>query len=126
MLVSDDVRTETTGKLIVIGLYGFDIITTKMPLAMPLALTAAIGIEGAGTFQMSGKLKHSASGEELLTFGAKGDVTDSGMIYVPFKFPIVHFKETGRYEVSLAVEGQQEILIESFQVKLAPEKNKVL
>ena len=93
---------------------------------MPLALTAAFAIQGAGTFQMSGKLKHFASGQELLTFGAEGEVTDSEMTYVPFKFPIVHFKETGRYEVSFAVEGQHEILIESFQVKLAPEKNKVL
>ncbi len=122
ILVSDDVRTETTGKLIVIGLYASDIKVPKLPVVMPLAFTASIAIEGAGSFDMSGNLRYRDSDDLLLNFGAKGDVKKSGSALIPFKFPAVKFDREGTHEVSLALEGQLESLIESFEVSLQDKK----
>ena len=117
ILISDDVRTEDNGKLIVIGLHGSEIQVPHLPVAIPLAFTAGIHLEGQGAFNLSGTLRHSNSGEELLSFWAKGETQKSGAGYVPFKFATVHFREAGIYEVSLAVEGQEEWMTEPFEIK---------
>ena len=117
ILISDDVRTENNGKLIVIGLYGPEILVQRLPIAIPLAFTAGIVLESEGAFDLSGKLIRPDSAEELLTFGATGEAKKSGAAYVPFKFPIVKFSQAGIYEVSLAVEGQEERLTETFELK---------
>ena len=101
----------------IIGLYGPEILVQRVPTAIPLAFTAGIILEGEGAFDLVGKLSHPDSGEELLVFGATGEAKQSGAAYVPFKFPIVTIKRVGIYEVSLAVEGQNEGLTELFEVK---------
>lgn len=122
ILVSDDVRTEATGKLIVIGLYDSGIKVSKLPVVMPLAFTASIEIEGSGSFAISGNLRDRDSGDVLLNFGAKGDVRKSGSALVPFKFPAVQFDRAGIYEVSLALEGQPERVAETFEVSVQEDK----
>src|SRR5438105_3153860 len=99
ILISDDVRTEISGKLIVIGLYGPEILVPRLPSAIPLALIAGIVLGGEGPFELSGKLVHPDSKEELLTFGATGEAKKGGSAYVPFKFPSVRFRKPGQYEV---------------------------
>ena len=91
-----------------IGLYGDEILVPRLPLAIPLAFTVGMVLEGEGAFDLSGKLSHPDSGEELLKFGATGEAKKGGAAHVPFRFPIVQFKEPGVYEVLLAVEGQEE------------------
>ena len=118
ILISDDVRTETSGKLIVIGLYTPDIKVPKLPFVIPLAFTAAISIEGAGSFEMSGDLRHCDSRELVLHFGATGEVKKSGPALIPFKFPAVKFEKAGSYEVSLTLEGQQEMQVERFEISI--------
>ena len=61
ILISDDVRTENNGKLMLIGLYGDEILVPRLPLAIPLAFTAGIVLEGEGAFDLSGKLRHPDS-----------------------------------------------------------------
>ncbi len=117
ILVSDDVRKEDNGKLMVIGLHGHEILVTRLPITIPLAFTAGIVFEGEGAFDLSGKLRHSESGDELLTFGATGAAKKSGSAYVPFKFPMIQLKDAGVYQVVLAVKGQDDVLTESFAVK---------
>ncbi len=97
ILVSDDVRTESSGKLIVIGLYTPDIKVPKLPFVLPLAFTAAIFIDGAGNFEMSGNLRHCESRDLVLNFGAKGEVKKSGPALIPFKFPAVKLEKAGAY-----------------------------
>ena len=119
ILISDDVRTENNGKLLLIGLYSREMDTQRLPLIIPLAFTVGVLIEGDGAFALTGKLTRPASGEELLTFEATGKTRKSGAGYVPFKFPSVTFKDAGIYEVSVCVKGQEERLAETFEVKAA-------
>lgn len=121
ILISDDVRTETSGKLIVIGLHTPDIKVPQLPFVIPLAFTAAISIEGAGSFEMSGVLRHCDSRDLVLQFGAKGEVKKSGPALIPFKFPAVSFEKAGSYEVSLALEGQPE-MTERFEISILEEQ----
>lgn len=102
-----------------IGLYGSEIIASKLPLALPLAFTAGIVIESEGAFRLSGHLKRSGSDEELLQFSAKVEVKKSGAGHIPFKFSTVNFKEAGTYEIQLNVVDQKERITELFQVRQA-------
>ena len=119
ILISDDVRTEDNGKLIVIGLQGNEIHVPHLPVAIPLAFTTGIMLEGGGAFKLSGKLMHGRSGEELLTFWAKGEAVKGGIAYVPFKFGSIQFREPGTYHVSIVVAGDEEHLTESFEIGLS-------
>ena len=100
-----------------IGVYGNEILVPRLPVGIPLAFTAGIVLEGEGGFDLSGKLIHVDSREELLSFGATGEAKTSGAAYVPFKFPFVKFTESGTYQILLAVEGEEERLTETFRVK---------
>jgi hypothetical protein len=118
ILIADDVRTEDNGKAIVIGLYGPDILTAKVPLAMPLAFLAGVAIKSRSKIKLRGSLTHLDSGRELLSFGAEGETRGNTNVLIPFKFPVVTFEKPGLYEVSLQIEGQEEPLTERFSVVL--------
>ena len=74
---------------------------------MPFAILARIRTSGSGNFVLKGKIEHE-SGDVVQTFGAKGTMQgNDGIGAIPFNFYEVQFSHTGRYTISIELEGSE-------------------
>lgn len=104
----DDIREESSGKLIIIGLYAKDIVlATPLPVTLPKLcfLTRLNG--GSGEHEVKHSLK-TPEGKELLNDMTPGKIqaspTGMGNLVVNVA-PFVADKE-GRYEYSVIIDGE--------------------
>jgi hypothetical protein len=104
-LLCDDIRREDNGKLIAIGIYGRDIVLTKIPGALILAALISVDDyeEGASKFEIAMELNEQvlnrASGE--ITF----DGTGGSLVRVPRM--ACEFPEEGTFVLKARFEGNE-------------------
>ena len=104
----DDIREESSGKLIIIGLYAKDImLATPVPVTLPKLcfLTRLNG--GSGEHEVKHSLKNP-DGKELLNDMAPGKIQASpeGMGNLVVNVAPFQADKVGRYEYSVVIDGE--------------------
>lgn len=104
----DDIREESSGKLIIIGLYAKDIVLgSPMPVTLPKLcfLTRLTG--GSGEFEVAHSLK-TPEGKELLSDMTPGKIQASpeGMGNLVVNVAPFLAEKEGRYKYSVVIDGE--------------------
>ena len=120
ILVCDDFRREDNGKWILIGLYTPDMVVPQIPFGMP-TLTFFMNLESdrPGTFGFRITLQHVESGAILAqAMGMIPIANPQGPIICPVKIGGVQFNSAGLYSFSVAIDGQADPLVVTWNVIL--------
>jgi hypothetical protein len=117
-LLCDDVRVESNGKFIVIGVYTPNIHVPTLPFALPtLCFFTGFTSDTPGRYQMRAQLRHLETGHvlgELLGMIEQGP----GIGVFALRFPNVIFNQGGRYNLVLTIEHHPDPFIVDFDVIL--------
>jgi len=99
-LLCDDIRQETSGKFIFIGVYGGDSIQFPVFPAQ-VALYLALFLESAGPCQAEIKMEARLNGERMMGMAGEIGSNQEGEAFIPLQFPPLTFKEAGELEIRL-------------------------
>jgi len=117
----DEVRQESNGKFLILGLYTPDMSIPQIPFVTP-SLTFFIALESdrPGNFQVRFEIQHLDSGQRVAEgMGAFG-IPRPGMGIAPIQLRNLGIPNAGTYVFSLTLEGQRDPITYSFNVILAP------
>lgn len=130
-LVCDDIRTEDTGKAILIGIYTGSINLKRMPTKLRLALWLIGKLEGSGPFKLALKITFTPN-DGSTPFELKTDRPLEGEVHEPFdehvqdfQVPIafeqpIEFSGPGILTISTRVEPGQDGFVEVARKLVAP------
>lgn len=121
VLMCDEVRQESNGKFLIIGLYTPDMTIPQAPFVLgSLTFLAALESDRPGNFQIRFEIQHLDSGQKVAEgMGAFG-VPKPGMGVAPIQLRNFPIPNAGTYVFSLTIEGQRDPITYSFNVILAP------
>jgi hypothetical protein len=119
-IICEFARMEFGGKWILIGLFPNGVAAPLLPFAMPsLTFFQMFTPESPGQYHFKAELRHA--GSQNLIAQAKGVIPAPRLLptLVPVTIANVQFRETGPYEWSFHIEGQDPFLFE-FPVFVTP------
>jgi len=121
ILMCDEVRQESNGKLIVLGLYTPDMAIPQLPFVVG-SLTFFIALESdrPGNFQIRFALQNLDSGQNIAEGMGAVAFPKPGLGAMPIQLRNFGIPNAGTYVFSLTIEGQRDPITYSFNVILAP------
>src|SRR3972149_4961344 len=91
-LICDDIRREDSGKLILVGVYTPDIVTTQIPFVLPsFSVLQRLQSDRPGEWHFRFKLAPLETGKAIIEGMGQAKFAAPGSAYVPFKFGAVQF-----------------------------------
>ena len=117
-LTCDEVRTENTGKLLVIGLYTGPIGVMQIPAQMGLTFVHFLEADRPGIFTAKLRVEHLETGRRLVEGQGQIQVANPGTVVAPLKVPL-QVEAVGAYNFILELEGEREPIITPFSFVLA-------
>ena len=116
-LVCDDVRVENNGKLLLLGVYTPNIVLPGIPAQLPtLALFHLWRADTAGQYPLQLRLRHPATGRDLVQWVLNFNVTAPGEGVGISKFSNVLFEQAGSYELVAQQDTDRPLTVHSFAV----------
>jgi hypothetical protein len=121
IIVCDDFRREDNGKFILIGIYTPDMVVPQIPFAMPtLTFFMVLDSDRPGTFGFRITVQHQESGAVLgQAMGMIPVANPQQPIVFPVKIGGVQFNSAGLYSFSVAIDGQRDPLVATWNVVLS-------
>lgn len=121
-LVCDEVRVESNGKLMVIGLYTPNILIPQLPFLFPsLTFLQAFEADQPGRFQMRARLQHVETGKELGQAIGLLNIAQPVKLTVTFhQFRNLQIERVGLYSFIVNIEGQKDPILAEFEMLLRP------
>ena len=124
-LMCDDIRQETTGKFIVIGIYMGNLAVPHVPFTLPsLAFFQAFESDRPANLTFRMRLERMDTGQAIFEGMGSMQVHRPGVGVAPVKFGPVVFPVFGGYNFVVTIEGEQPI-ITSFDVILPPQQQQI-
>jgi hypothetical protein len=117
-LVCDEVRQESNGKFMILGMYTPDMVVASIPYVAPIiTFMSWLESDRPGQFQFRMKLAHLESGVTLAEGMGGVGFAKAGTGLVPVRLLGVPFSSPGPYTFTISFDGQ-EPLITHFSVLL--------
>jgi len=118
-LLCDDVRQETNGKFIILGLYTPDIAVPAVPVSLPSLCFFTVGeTEGPEDVDLTFRLTQQNNDTVLVGGSGKMRVDKRGFVAIPLKFAPITLPGAGNYVFTIDIAGSASIAHE-FSVTLA-------
>jgi hypothetical protein len=118
-IVCDDVRQESNGKWILVGMYTPDMSVPQIPFVLPqLSFFSWLESDGMGNFPFRMRLEHLESGRVLVEGMGGMQFQRPGTGISVVRFGGLQFQNPGAYVFSMQFDGQPERLLTQFSVIL--------
>lgn len=119
-LICDELRIENNGKLILIGVYGPQIIVPQIPFVFPsMTFVQWLDSERPGQLQFRSSISHLESGQEVAQAAGMIQIPRPGTGLAVIGFRPLRFDRLGAYTFTVTYEGQEPIAT-PFEVSLPP------
>jgi hypothetical protein len=121
ILMCDEVRQESNGKFLLIGLYTPDMTVPQLPFVIPsLTFFVALESDRPGNVQVRFAVQLLDSGQNVAEGMGAGGFPKPGLGMMPIQLRNFPIQAAGTYVFSLSFEGQRDPITYSFNVILAP------
>jgi hypothetical protein len=118
-ILCDDVRVESNGKLILIGVYVPDIVVLQLPVILPsLNFIQFLRVDEVGQFPFRARIQHLESGRDLAQAMGMMNVGRPGMAINALRFGNLQVDRTGTFTFIVAFDGHPDEIIHTFDVVL--------
>jgi hypothetical protein len=119
-LICDELRIENNGKLIIIGVYGPQILVPQIPFVFPtLTFIQWLDSERPGQMQFRSSISHLESGQEVAQAAGMINIPVPGTGVAVIGFRPLRVDRLGPYTFTITYEGQDPIAT-SFEISLPP------
>jgi hypothetical protein len=121
-IICDDIRQESSGKMILIGVYVPHISIPQVPFVLPsLAFFQCFESDRIGNFSMRMRLEQMDVGRPLVEAMGMVNIPRPGIGYAPLKLGNLQIPAFGTYVFTVTIEGERDPIISTFDVVLPPQ-----
>jgi hypothetical protein len=126
-IISDEVRQENNGKLLVIGMYSEQMTVPQIPFMTPaLTFTFVIDSDRPGDYPFRAKLENLESGKVLAQAMGVIRVMRPGTTMNILGFRNISVDRIGTYTMSLIIDGEKDPMTANIEVILQPQPQQPL
>ena len=120
-LVCDDIRQETSGKFIVVGLYMGNITIPHVPFVLPsLAFLQVFESDRPGNFTFKIRLERMETGQAIVEGMGMMGIQRPGTGVAPIRFAPLQLPAFGTYSLTINIEGEPPMVLSTFDVTQPP------
>jgi uncharacterized protein DUF6941 len=118
-MLCDDVRVESNGKLILIGVYVPDIVIMQLPVLLPcLNFIQFLKVDDTGQFPFRARVQHLESGHDLAQAMGTLTVNRPGLVVNALRFGNLQVDRAGTFTFIVTFDAQTDEIMHSFDVVL--------
>lgn len=121
-LICDDVRQESNGKFIVIGLYTANMTVPQVPFVLPsITFFMFMHSDRPGNFPFRMRLETMENGQRLVEGMGMMGVQRPGPGACPIRIGPLQIQAPGTYNLVVTFDGEPEPIVTIFEVVIAPQ-----